>query len=77
MGTPKYDKENTTRINLKLNNKTDADIIQKLKAQESIQGYIKRLVRDDIQSSLMHEVSEDLKKIAFAPLPNTKKAAQK
>ena len=77
MGTPKYDKENTTRINLKLNNKTDADIIQQLKAQESIQGYIKRLIRDDIQRSLMHEVSEDLKKIALAPLPNTKKAAQK
>lgn len=77
MGTPKYDKENTTRINLKLNNKTDADIIQHLKAQESIQGYIKRLIRDDIQRSLMYEISEDLKKIAFAPLPNTKKAAQK
>ena len=51
MGTPQYDKENTTRINLKLNNKTDADIIRQLKSQESIQGYIKRLIREDMKKA--------------------------
>ena len=49
MGSPAYDKENTTRINLKLNNKTDADIIEKLRLVESIQGYIKELIRRDMK----------------------------
>ena len=51
MGSPKYDRENTRRINLKLNNKTDADIIKRLeslKETEGIQGYLKRLIREDI-----------------------------
>jgi len=51
MGTPAYDKANTRRINLKLNNKTDADIIaqlESLKSSEGIQGYLKRLIREDI-----------------------------
>ena len=30
MGTPAYDRENTRRINLKLNKNTDADIIRRL-----------------------------------------------
>ena len=47
MGTPAYDKANTRRINLKLNNKTDADIIAALEAQENIQGYLKLLIRAD------------------------------
>ena len=43
-----WDKENTTRIHLKLNNNTDADVIQQLRSVESIQGYIKSLIRADI-----------------------------
>ena len=52
MATPQYDRENTRRINLKLNNKTDADIIRQLetlKETEGIQGYLKRLIREDMQ----------------------------
>ena len=52
MATAQYDRENTRRINLKLNNKTDADIIEKLedvKDMIGIQGYIKRLIREDIE----------------------------
>ena len=52
MGTPAYDRENTRRINLKLNNKTDADIIRRLeevKDEEGIQGYLKHLIREDIE----------------------------
>lgn len=49
MGSPAYDKKNTRRVNLKLNNKTDADIILWLQAQESIQGSIKRLIREEIE----------------------------
>lgn len=44
----KYDAENTTQIHLKLNDKTDADILQRLDEVESKQGYIKRLIREDI-----------------------------
>lgn len=54
MATAKYDRENTTRINLKLNNATDADIIALLKAKketEGIQGYLKRLIREDIKKT--------------------------
>ena len=47
MATAQYDRENTRRINLKLNNKTDAEIIAILEEQENIQGYIKRLIRLD------------------------------
>ena len=41
----RYDKVNTTRYQLKLNNKTDADIIEKLNNVESKQGYIKECIR--------------------------------
>lgn len=45
----KYDKENTVRFGVKLNKKTDADVIEALKtAKEGKQGYIKRLIREDI-----------------------------
>jgi rubrerythrin len=47
MATAQYDKENTRRINLKLNNKTDAEIIKILEEQDNIQGYIKRLIKLD------------------------------
>lgn len=44
----RYDGANTKQIHLKLNLKTDADIIEKLEQVESIQGYIKELIRSDI-----------------------------
>lgn len=44
----KYDAKNTRQYHLKLNLTTDADIIAKLEQVESIQGYIKDLVRQDI-----------------------------
>ena len=45
----KYDAQNTMQIKLKLNTKTDADIIQKLASVDNKQGYIKALIRQDIQ----------------------------
>ena len=44
----KYDKSNTTQINLKLNNKTDEDIIKRLSEVDNKQGYIKELIRLDL-----------------------------
>ena len=35
-------------ISVKLTDKADADILAKLIQQESMQGYIKRLIREDI-----------------------------
>ena len=48
MGSAAYDKKNTRLFHLKLNLKTDADIILWLEGQESMQGSIKRLIREEI-----------------------------
>ena len=48
----KYDKANTKIFTIKLNIKNDADIIKKLEIQESRQGYIKQLIRHDIERSV-------------------------
>ena len=45
----KYDRANTTRVSIKLNNKTDEDIIQYLASMENKQGYIKELIREDMK----------------------------
>lgn len=51
MATAQYDKDNTKRINLKLNKKTDDEIIRWLAKQENIQGYIKKLIREDMKKT--------------------------
>ena len=48
-----YDEMHTTQVKLKLNNKTDADILEWLHKQQwsrgtSMQGEIKRLIRNEI-----------------------------
>lgn len=43
-----WNKANTTAVKLKLNNRTDADIIQHLDTVDNKQGYIKQLIRQDI-----------------------------
>ena len=44
----KYDKEHTKGVYMKLNLRTDTDIIRWMWAQGSVQGSIKRLIREDI-----------------------------
>lgn len=44
----KYDKENIQRVVLKLNKKTDMDIINALDNQSNKNGYIKDLIRQDV-----------------------------
>ena len=46
-----WDKAHTTQVVLKLNNNTDADILAKLAEVESKQGYIKQLIRTDIEKN--------------------------
>lgn len=43
-----YNRENTTLVTLRLNHRTDADILAELERQESKAGYIKRLIREDM-----------------------------
>lgn len=47
--TAKYDRDNTTRVYIKLNNRTDKDILDKLGSVPNKQGYIKGLIRSDIK----------------------------
>ena len=50
----KYDDANRARwrlIHLKLNTDTDTDIIEKLESEGSMNGYIKSLIRKDIEES--------------------------
>lgn len=48
----KYDKTNTIRIcGLKLNIKTDAEVIKVLKSKSNKQGYIKDLIKKDMQNT--------------------------
>lgn len=48
----RFDRENTVQVRLKLNIRTDADILDAIARQPKEtggkQGYIKRLIRDDI-----------------------------
>ena len=55
----KYDAENTNRIQLKLNKKTDADILEKFDSVGNKQGYIKTLIRDDIQEEKGSSISTE------------------
>lgn len=45
----KFNKEKTKCVNLRLNLKTDADILEKLDNVPSKMGYIKELIRNDIK----------------------------
>lgn len=47
----RYDKTHTRGLYLKLNNITDADIIDKLDSIDNKQGYIKNLIRNDIKKA--------------------------
>lgn len=44
----KYDDASTRQIKIKLNLRTDADILQKLEEVDNIQGYVKALIRKDM-----------------------------
>ena len=51
----KYEREKTRSIKIKLTKSTDADILAKLDSVGNKQGYIKKLIRDDLKR-------DDLKK---------------
>ena len=47
--TMKYEKANIKRVVLKLNKNTDQDIIAFLDAQKSVNGEIKRMIREEMK----------------------------
>lgn len=47
--TAKYNKANTKQYLIRLNLKTDADIIEKMDSVPNRLGYIKQLIREDMQ----------------------------
>lgn len=53
-----WDKENTVGVKLKLNKRSDGDIIERLQMEPNKQGYIKALIRADIARG---EKTEDQK----------------
>ena len=44
----KYDKAHTKQLHLKLNLESDADILNHLEQKQNVQGYIKQLIREDM-----------------------------
>ena len=47
----KYQREKTTSLNIRLINNTEQDIIQKLATVSNKSGYIKNLIRQDINNT--------------------------
>lgn len=47
----RYDKQHTKQITLKLNKKTDADVLARLGRIGNMQGYIKMLIREDAKEA--------------------------
>ena len=45
----KYQAENTKLLQIRLNFRTDQDILDKLSTEESMSGYVKKLIREDIR----------------------------
>ena len=44
-----YEKENIRQIRLKINRKTEPELLEWVEKQENIQGYIKRIIRQDMK----------------------------
>ena len=55
----RYDKQSSKHYGMKLNLKTDADIIAILDEEPSFQTYVKRLIRADIAARQAAEEKED------------------
>lgn len=44
-----YEKENLRQIRLKINRKTEPELLEWIEKQDNIQGYIKQLIREDME----------------------------
>lgn len=55
-----WKRANTTRMTFRFNNNTDAEVIERIKSQASMLGYIKRLVREDIDRNKNSHAKTDM-----------------
>ena len=51
----KYEKENLRQIRLKINRKTEPEMLEWIEKQENIQGYIKHLILEDMEKKKTEE----------------------
>lgn len=58
MGNYKSDQKNCRFYGLKLSRSTDGDMIEWLDSQESIQGYLKEIIRTDMEAQQETEEEE-------------------
>lgn len=56
----KYDAANTRQIHLKMNLTTDKDILDWLAQQKNVQGYIKGLIREDMENRPIYIEGEQI-----------------
>lgn len=63
----RYDSKNRKSFAIKLNYNYDMDVIEKLETVESVNGYIKQLIRDDISRTSTCSVP------VFDSVPKTEK----
>lgn len=55
----RYNAKASSRYSLKLNRATDADLIAKLDSVSSVNGYIRQLIREDIERERRETISPD------------------
>ena len=70
----RYDAKNRKSFAIKLNKNYDKDIISKLESVESINGYIRQLIREDIARTCSDSVPVSLSDASLSIL--TKKSAE-
>ena len=46
----RYEKENIRQIRFKINRKTEPELLEWIENKENIQGYIKQLIREDMEN---------------------------
>jgi hypothetical protein len=51
LGNQAYNAEHVKQVQLGLNLRTDADIIRYLQSLTNVQGYIKQLIREDMEKA--------------------------
>ena len=50
-----YEKENLRQIRLKINRKTEPELLEWIEKQDNIQGYIKKLILEDMEKGKENE----------------------
>ena len=67
-----YEKENLRQIRLKINRKTEPDLLDWIEEQENIQGYIKELIMRDMEEKKMYSVTLSNRETIFDSISGLK-----